>query len=106
MVAIELFRAVTVWKDRGWGNFALHFVKNKEQQEVDFLISADNNPVVLIESKRSDTQPTVALRKFQSRLKVPAVQLVRNAGGFRMLRNDDQHILVAPAWRWLAALPW
>ena len=53
MVAIELFRAVTIWNDMGWGNFSLHFIKNKEQQEVDFLIAADHEPIVLIEAKLS-----------------------------------------------------
>ena len=37
MIAAELYRAVTLWNDMGYGDFSLHFVKNKEKQEVDFL---------------------------------------------------------------------
>ena len=32
MVALELYRAVTLWNEMGWGSFSLHFIKNKEQQ--------------------------------------------------------------------------
>ena len=66
MVALELYRALTVWSDMGWGRFTLHFIKNKEKQEVDFLIADENEPLLLIETKLSDSQPSAALLKFQS----------------------------------------
>jgi predicted AAA+ superfamily ATPase len=105
MVALELYRAVTLWNDLGWGNYRLHFIKNKEQQEVDFLIAEENDPFLLIETKLSDTHPSTSLLKFQSALKIPAVQLINKQGGFRLISNDGQQILVAPAWQWLASLP-
>ena len=55
--------------DLGRGSFRLHFIKNKDQQEVDFLIAEDNRPLILIEVKLSETQPSAALLKFQSALK-------------------------------------
>jgi predicted AAA+ superfamily ATPase len=105
MVALELWRAVTVWNDLGYGNFSLHFIKNKEQQEVDFLLVRDNEPLLLIEAKLSDIQPSAALRKFQQALDVPAVQLVNVGEGYRLFINSGQNILVVPAWLWLAGLP-
>jgi predicted AAA+ superfamily ATPase len=105
MVALELYRAVTIWNDMGLGSFSLHFIKNKEQQEVDFLIADNHRPVLLAEAKLSDAQPSPALIKFQKAVDVPAVQLVNQAGGFRKLRNGNQIILVAPACQWLAMLP-
>ena len=105
MVALELYRAVTIWNDMGLGSFSLHFIKNKEQQEVDFLIADNDRPVLLAEAKLSDAQPSPALIKFQKAVDVPAVQLVNQAGGFRKLRNGNQIILVAPACQWLAMLP-
>ncbi len=105
MVAQELYRAVTIWNDTGLGSFSLHFIKNKEQQEVDFLIADNHRPILLAEAKLSDTQPSLALIKFQNALDVPAVQLVNQADGFRKLRNGNQKILVAPACQWLAMLP-
>ena len=105
MVALELYRAVTAWNDMGHGRFSLHFIKNKEQQEVDFLIANDNEPFVLIEAKLSDTEPSQALKKFQGVLKKPAIQLVEEGESYRMIPNGDQYILVAPAYQWLSNLP-
>ena len=105
MVALELYRTVTLWNDLGRGSFRLHFIKNKDQQEVDFLIAEDNRPLILIDVKLSETQPSAALLKFQSALQIPAVQLTNRQGGFRLISNDDQRVLVSPAWQWIAALP-
>lgn len=105
MVALELWRAVSGWSDLGLGNFSLHFIKNKEQQEVDFMIADDGRPILLIEAKLSATQPSVALKKFQLALGIPAVQLIAEGEGFRLARNEGRQILVAPACQWLSALP-
>lgn len=105
MVACELWRAITGWNDMGYGNFALYFIKNKEQQEVDFLISKDREPFLLIEAKLSDTRPSSALRKFQNSLHIPAIQLTNKGGSFQINNNGDQQILIAPAYQWLAGLP-
>jgi len=104
-VACELFRSITQWNDMGYGRFSLHFIKNKEQEEVDFLIANENKPIVLVEAKFSEVQPSRSLVKFQNALKIPAVQLVDEAEGFRRLSNGDQKMLVAPACQWLAGLP-
>lgn len=105
MVALELWRAVTSWNDLGLGNFALHFIKNKEQQEVDFLLARDDEPFLLLEAKLSDLQPSPALKKFQHMLNVPALQLVNEGDGYRVFTNGGQKIVIAPAWLWLAGLP-
>ena len=105
MIAMELWRAVTNWNDLGYGQFSLHFIKNKEQQEVDFLIANGRKPIVLIEAKTSEIQPSSALRKFQNALNIPAVQLIAEDEGYRIFSNNDQSILIAPAYAWLSQLP-
>ncbi len=105
MVAMELWRAVTNWNDLGYGQFSLHFIKNKEQQEVDFLIANGRKPIVLIEAKTSEIQPSSTLRKFQNALSIPAVQLIAEDEGYQIFSNKDQSILVAPAYAWLSQLP-
>jgi predicted AAA+ superfamily ATPase len=105
MVALELWRAVTLWNDLGYGNFSLHFVKNKEQQEVDFLIANYKKPFLLIEAKLSDIHLSSSLLKFQNMLDVPAVQVVSEEDTFRIITNRDQKILIAPAYQWLSLLP-
>ena len=105
MVALELYRAVTAWTDMGYGTFSLHFIKDKEQREVDFLIADEGEPVLMVEAKTADTRPSKALTKFQRLLKTPAVQLVEGAEAYRLIPNEDQNILMAPAYQWLAGLP-
>ena len=65
IVAIELSRATQLWSDMGFGDFNLHYIRNKEKEEVDFLISESNKPKLLIEAKLSDTNPSKSLIKFQ-----------------------------------------
>ncbi|MFZ3103881.1 MAG: DUF4143 domain-containing protein [Smithella sp.] len=106
MVACELLRAVTSWNDLGLGDFSLHFIKDKEKREVDFLIVKDGIPLLLIEAKLSDTQPAKPLTAFQNKLRIPAVQLILDGKGFRVIPNGENKILIATAWQWLAELPW
>ena len=105
MVALELWRAVASWNDLGLGVFGLHFIKNKEKQEVDFLLTRDHEPFLLVEAKLSEREPSVPLRKFQQALSVPAVQLIGAGDSYRLFSNGEQKIMVAPAWTWLAGLP-
>ncbi|MFH1102864.1 MAG: ATP-binding protein, partial [Pseudomonadota bacterium] len=105
MVALELWRAVTNWNDLGYGDFSLSFLKNKEKQEVDFLIADGRKPLILIEAKMTDPRPSNALRKYQEMLNVPAVQVTHQENGFRKISNKGQMILVAPAQWWLSGLP-
>lgn len=53
LVASALLKAVHLWTDHGWGEFTLHFVRDKEKREVDFLIVRDGTPWMLVEAKRS-----------------------------------------------------
>ncbi|MFQ5685719.1 MAG: ATP-binding protein [Candidatus Scalindua sp.] len=105
MIALELWRAVNSWNDMGYGLFSLHYIKNKERQEVDFLIANGRKPFLLIEAKIADTQPSPVLKKFQRVLNIPAVQLINEGDSYRKLSNEKQSLLIAPAYQWLSRLP-
>jgi hypothetical protein len=105
MVALELCRAVSSWNEMGYGRFSLNFIRTKDQQEVDFLLSDDGRPVLLVDARAQEHQPSAALMKFQTALRVPAVQLVQAAEGYRRVSNDEHSILIAPACQYLAGLP-
>jgi predicted AAA+ superfamily ATPase len=105
MVALELFRAVSTWNDLGHGPFGLHFIRNKEKEEVDFLLTKKRRPMLIVETKKNDTAIAPSLMKFQSRLRVPAVQLTDGGTSFRKMSNDGQTVLVVPAHMWLPRLP-
>lgn len=105
MVALELCRAVSTWNEMGYGRFGLNFIRTKDQQEVDFIITDDGQPILLIDARAEDHQPSAALIKFQAALKVPAVHLVQAADGYRRIANDNRAVLIAPACQYLAGLP-
>lgn len=105
MVALELYRAVQTWTDLGQGPFSLHYLRNREKQEVDFLVGRSGKPFLLVECKRTDTQISPSLLKFQQTLNVPAVQLVENMEGYKRIETAGQPLLVASACQWLSQLP-
>lgn len=105
IVALELYRSVSVANARGEGRFGLYYLKNKDQQEVDFLLTENQAPRLLIEAKRSEDAPAPSLLAFQRQLEIPAVQLVETRGTWRRVPNGKHEVLVAAAHRWLAAMP-
>jgi predicted AAA+ superfamily ATPase len=105
MVAVELWRAVSHWNEWGWGVYALWYIRNKDGQEVDFLITERRRPWLLIEAKEAETEVAPALRKFQERLKIPALQLVNRPGVSRRDRRGGRDISVRTASDWLSGLP-
>lgn len=104
-VALELKRAVTSWTETGRGSYGLYFVRNKEKQEVDFLITQNDKPFLLIECKESETKVSPSLIKIQNQLKVGAIQLVNRPNFLREVSNDNQKIVVTSAVDWLGTLP-
>jgi len=104
MVALELHRAVTLWTDFGLGDYELWFLRNKEKEEVDFLVTEDKKPMFMVEAKFSETSISPHLIKFQNLLNIPAVQLVHQKGIGRTIKNGANKILVASAASWFAGL--
>ncbi|MEI8295207.1 MAG: ATP-binding protein [Alphaproteobacteria bacterium] len=56
-VACHLLKAVHYWTDCGLGKFDLYFIRDKEKREVDFLITKDLCPWLLLEVKKSAREP-------------------------------------------------
>lgn len=79
LIASHLLKACHFWTDTGEGDFQLHYIRNKEQQEIDFVLIKDRKPWLAIECKMNNT--TVSeneVRKFTSYLKCPFIQVVFN----------------------------
>lgn len=53
LVASALLKAVHLWTDQGFGDFGLHFLRDKEKREVDFLVSRGGRPWMLVEAELS-----------------------------------------------------
>jgi len=105
MVALELYRAVSNWNDTGLGEFSLNFIRNREKQEVDFVLIKKNKPFLLIETKLSDDTPGKSLIKFQNMLNIDTVLLVDKPDVCKKISNKQNKILIISADHWLSYLP-
>ena len=88
-----LFRS-HFWTDFGYGKFALHFYRDKEKREVDFVITLKNEPWMLIECKSG--QKTISKSLFYLKQKFPktqAVQLIQENNFYRQDPESNIHIL-------------
>jgi uncharacterized protein len=55
-IASHLLKAVHFWTDSGFGRYDLYYIRDKEQREVDFLVTRNEEPWFLVEAKLSDNK--------------------------------------------------
>lgn len=68
-VAIHLLKFVDFFNEQGLGRYDLFYLRNLEKQEVDFLITKDQQPYLMIESKATDKNITKSLLEFAEQIK-------------------------------------
>ncbi len=68
--ASHLLKYVHWMEDNGYGKFALHFIRDKMKREVDFLVSKDNKPFILVEVKSGSGKINPNLQYFSDVLGV------------------------------------
>lgn len=84
----------------------LHYVRDKEKREVDFLITEKNRPVCLIEAKENDEECSKNLLCYQEGLKVPvAVQVLHKGGIEKKLSKNGATQWIVSADKFLSVLP-
>lgn len=72
----------------------MSYWRNKEKEEVDFVVTKDREPIVAIECKYSESNPAPSLLKLSKELGVPAIQLVAERGVDR--RGNNYWMVSAP----------
>ncbi len=73
-IASHLLKALHFWNDSGFGNFDLYFLRTKDQKEVDFLVTKEGKPWLMVEVKSSGSEPlNPNLAFFQNQLNAPHV---------------------------------
>lgn len=79
-VACHLLKATHFWTDCGIGEYRLHYIRTKDKQEVDFLVTENDKPWFLVEVKYSNNQSVSEnLHYFQQKTKAKhAFQVVFN----------------------------
>lgn len=106
-VGCHLLKAVQTWTDLGHGDFELHYLRDREKREVDFLVSRDRKPWILVEVKLSDERMSRSLALFQGQTGAPyAFHVVVDADYVEadcFARRDAP--VVVPARTFLSQLP-
>jgi uncharacterized protein len=57
---------VECWNDLGFGHFELCYIRDKLKREVDFVITKDKRPWILIEVKEANDSLSKSLVHFQT----------------------------------------
>ena len=105
MVAVHLQKWILWLNDLGRGTFSLHYLRDKEKREVDFLICENRKPVLAIECKLSESEPTPALLYYTERLSLDSgLQLVFKPMESRERKTKSGKVTVASAASFLETL--
>lgn len=84
LVAQALIKELDHRNDSGEGNYELKFLRTRAGQEIDFLILSDQQPILMLEVKTSDSSPSKNFQLFAKTLtNTPGIQLVLNLNSMR-----------------------
>jgi uncharacterized protein len=98
LVALHLLKTCHAWTDSGLGSFELCYLRNKEGEEIDFLILRDREPWLPVEAKLADPSPAPAWPRFLPQLPCRrALQIVARPGIWRTHEIGGRSLLVASA---------
>lgn len=100
-VAVSLLKHTQFLQDSFGKDVHLHYLRTKDDREIDFVLSENEKPQKFIEVKLSDKQITPSLKYFSTRYPdVESIQLVHN------LKQEEERdsIKLLNASRWLAGL--
>lgn len=105
-IASHLLKAVHFWTDRGWGDYGLYYLRDKEKREVDFLIAKNGKPWGLVEVKNSSNgSPSKSLFYYQEMLEVEfAVQVALDMDYVDRSCFESPRPIIVPAKTFLSQL--
>jgi len=105
MVAGHLMKYVNYINDTGLGSLSLHYVRDKEKREVDFLVCKDRKPHILIECKLRDRNVHDGLIYYAGMLRPKrAIQLVADDRAPSLVNTENVKVELVPAAAFLAGL--
>lgn len=105
LVALHLLKACDTWNDFGYGDYALHYVRDKEKREVDFLITERNHPWMMVECKFNQNVIDRSLEYFSERLNPKHIVQVVYGLDRSVCYKLQSGIIISSAARFLAQLP-
>ena len=106
LVACALLKAVCKWTETGQGDYGLHFLRDKQKREVDFVVTRDRQPWFLVEVKSGRKAGlSDSLRYFQKQTGAPhAFQVAMDADFVARDCFEHSSPIIVPAKTLLAQL--
>jgi predicted AAA+ superfamily ATPase len=93
LTALHLLKACHFWTDSAQGHYELFFLRTKDGKEIDFLITCDKKPWMLVECKSNSKSPNPTLIRFRDQLKTPHnFQLVSTGSYHRYYKEENIHV--------------
>lgn len=102
LVAVHLLKMKHLLEDQEGYRLGLHYLRDVDKREVDFLVTAEGKPWFAVECKVSDRSAAPSLRYFGERLEIPYLYQVNWKGKEDVL---DGRVRIMPATKFLMALP-
>ena len=99
-VAVSLLKDIQYRQDVEGEEAGLHYLRDKEGHEIDFVITAEGKLETAVEVKLSDSKPGKNLRYYQNRKGFVSVKFVQLVLNLRQPR-ETAGITICPADRWL-----
>jgi predicted AAA+ superfamily ATPase len=101
LIGSHLLKLVQYMQEYDGYSAQLHFLRNVDKKEVDFLVSIDQKPWFCVEVKLNDTTPSSSLFYYKDRLQIPYLYQVVNKDNIDIFKNN---IRILSADRFLASL--
>lgn len=106
LVACALKKTCDLWTDVGAGDFDLRWIRDREGNEVDFVVVRDGDPWILVEAKMGARDLSGVLSEMAQKLAAPhAFQIVLDMPFVAADPFDQTRPVVVPAKTFLSQLP-
>lgn len=98
LIAFSIYKEILYRKDILGEDYSLHFLRDKNQHEVDFLITHEKKPILMIESKLSMNNLENSFGLFEKSLgSLPKIILVKNLDR-NFTQKDGTRVQKAHEW--------
>ena len=104
-IACHLKKSVDLWNEQGQGVFSMYFLRDKRQREVDFLITREEQPWLMVEAKTSEQPIISSIYYYQEKTRAPfAFQVTKNMTYSHYNCFEKEGMLIVPAATFLSQL--
>lgn len=105
MIACHLLKYAHFITDSGIANISLHYLKNKEKQEIDFLLVKDKQPWLPIEVKLNEDTASKNWDVFFKNLPCKqGLQIIKKPNTCKLLAKNHGEVLILSAEHFLSQL--